>query len=227
MTGAGRRRRSRRRSDDSWEAAILGWEAVSTTSHEERLDAVIERLLEGGTEAVLDIGCGSGALLRRLLAEPHLRRIVGVDPSPRAMREAEQALLAQDGARHGRLSLRQGSAIGLDPDLSGFDAAALVETIEHLHPVDLSGLEASVFARVRPGRVVVTTPNRDYNVLLGLGRDEYRHPHHRFEWGRQKFQRWADGVARRNRYRVRFEGIGPANAWYGSATQMAVFDRST
>ncbi len=206
-------------------AEVLGWEATSTPLHEERLEAVIEHLRAGTVETVLDLGCGSGALLERLLAEPRLRRIVGVDRSPRALLTAERRLASDDGAADPRLTLRQGSATAVDEDFVGFDAAVLVETLEHLEPEHLSRLERSVFTRLRPGLVLITTPNREYNALYGLAPGELRHPHHRFEWDRPRFERWAAGAARRNDYSVEFEGIGPAHAWLGSSTQMAVFRR--
>lgn len=185
----------------------------------------MDHLRTGGVETVLDLGCGSGALLERLLAEPRLRRIVGVDRSPQALLTAAQRLASDDGAVDPRLTLRQGSATAVDEDLVGFDAAVLVETLEHLEPEHLSRLERSVFTRLRPGLVLITTPNREYNALYGLAPGELRHPHHRFEWDRPRFERWAAGAARRNDYSVEFEGIGPAHAWLGSSTQMAVFRR--
>lgn len=207
------------------EREVRGWGEASTPLHEERLDAVMAHLRGAGVESVLDLGCGSGALLRRLLAEPRLTRIVGVDPSPRGLRLAERLLTSDNGTLDPRLSLRQGSATAIDTDLEGFDAVVLVETIEHLEPAHLSRLERGIFARMRPGRVIITTPNHEYNVLHGLVRGEYRHPDHRFEWDRPKFQRWATGVGRRSSYSVAFEGVGAANEWYGSSTQMAIFSR--
>lgn len=205
------------------DADVLGWGDTSTASHEERLDVVMEHLSAGGVETVLDLGCGSGALVERLLARRELRRIVGIDASPQALLEAEARTASEDGARDGRLTLRCGSVTTVDADLAGFDAAALIETIEHLDPAHLSRLEYSLFARLKPGLVLITTPNREYNTLHGLAPGEYRHPHHRFEWDRPKFEAWAAGVAARNGYGVAFAGVGPANAWFGSSTQMAVF----
>lgn len=206
---------------------VLGWEENRTPLHEERLDAVMDHLRADGVETVLDLGCGSGALLERLLAEPRMRRIVGVDNSPGALLTAEERFTSPAGSRDERLSLRRGSITDVDRDLTGFDAAVLVETIEHLDPAHLSRLERSLFTNLRPGLVLITTPNREFNVLYGLGPDEYRHAHHRFEWDRARFERWAEGVSHRNGYSVTFEGIGPANAWYGSSTQMGVFRRDS
>jgi hypothetical protein len=88
-------------------------------------------------------------------------------------------------ARQRRVALRQGTVTDADEDLVGFDAAALVETIEHVDPAHLSRLEHSLFSRLRPGRVVITTPNREYNRLYGMKPGEMRHPDHRFEWDRE------------------------------------------
>lgn len=198
---------------------------TGTALHEERLDAVMDYLLAAGVETVLDLGCGSGALLARLLAEPHLGRVVGVDRSAEALLTAERRLTAGKPTPDERLSLIHGCVTRVRDDLSGFDATVLVETIEHLDPQRLSVLERTVFARLRPRHVLITTPNRDYNTLYGLESDEYRHPDHRFEWGRRKFESWATGVGGRNAYDVVLEGIGPANAWFGSPSQMATFRR--
>ena len=191
--------------------------------HDARIEAVMARLLDGGVETVLDLGCGAGLLLCRLLAEPHIRRIVGVDSSPSALLLARQLLVSGDGSIDPRLELRQASVTEMHPDLGQLDAAAMVETIEHLDPAHLCRLERSIFACLRPRLAVITTPNREYNTLLGLRPDELRHPDHRFEWERRRFEGWSRGVARRNGYSVAFDGVGPANAWFGSSTQMAVF----
>jgi len=50
-----------------------------------------------------------------------------------------------------------------------------------------------------------------------------RHKDHRFEWTRQQFRDWADGVADRFGYAVRFLPVGPEDPKLGPPTQMAVF----
>lgn len=204
-------------------SAGLGQEETSTALHEERLDAVARVLLRSGARTVLDLGCGSGALLQRLVAEEQFAKLVGLDTSPRALLLAERLLATGGGAGGERLSLRCASFAEADPALAGFDAAALVETIEHVAPAHLSRVERAVFTELRPTTVVVTTPNHEYNVVYGLAEGEYRHPDHRFEWDRSRFRSWARGVAGRNGYRVAFEDVGPAHPWLGSPTQMGVF----
>ncbi|HUF51909.1 MAG TPA: class I SAM-dependent methyltransferase [Longimicrobiales bacterium] len=201
--------------------SMLGW-GTSSALHDERLDAVAEHLLGGTTDLLLDLGCGSGALIERLLLESSVRRVIGVDNSPLALYAARRRL---DTPRNSdRWTLREGSITDAHEGLSAVDAIALVETIEHLNPSHLSRLERAVFA-LHPVLIAITTPNREYNRLYGLALGEYRHPHHRFEWDRRRFEAWAAGVAVRTGYDVQFEGIGPAHAWYGTPTQMAIFRR--
>ncbi len=110
--------------------------------------------------------------------------------------------------------------------MRGFDAAALMEVIEHLDPPRLAALEQNVFGSARPATVVVTTPNAEYNVRWeGLSAGEFRHSDHRFEWTRAQFAGWGDGVADRHGYSVRYLPVGDQDADVGPPTQMAVFTR--
>jgi small RNA 2'-O-methyltransferase len=203
-----------------------GSDGECTSLHEARLEAVVQHLRADGVISVLDLGCGSGALLRRLLAEPQFKRLLGVDSAPEVLRTAalEPALAAAIAT--GRLTLHHGCCTVAEPVMKGFDAAVLVETIEHIEPARLSLVERSLFARLRPALVVITTPNRDCNERLGVAPNALRHRDHCFEWGRARFEAWAGGVAARNGYRAQFEPIGPGDAWHGSPTQMAVMRRA-
>ena len=96
------------------------------------------------------------------------------------------------GRRTGRVRLIHGALTYRDKRLAGFDAAAIVEVIEHLDPFRLAAFERVVFESARPGLVVVTTPNQEYNQLFEtLASGSFRHPDHRFEWTRTEF---ADGL---------------------------------
>lgn len=136
--------------------------------HDLRLDAVRDVIVGAGARSVLDLGCGEGRLIRRLIRERGIERIVGVDPSVRALQVASDRLhLADAGERlRERVQLQLGSLTYADRRWQGFDAAALVEVIEHIDPPRLAALELSLFGIARPGLVIVTTPNRDYNVLF-------------------------------------------------------------
>lgn len=203
-----------------------GWSDTTTSLHEQRLDAVVEHVMAGGTRTVLDLGCGAGALLERLAREPRLKRIVGVDRSAMALAQARSRLSGATTVMDARVTLVLGSITGDAIELRTPDAAALVEVLEHVDPGELSAVERTLFRRLRPGRVIITTPNREYNAVYGLEPGERRHPDHAFEWDRGSFRRWSSGVAARNGYDLAMEGVGSVHAWFGTPTQLAVFSRA-
>lgn len=196
---------------------------MSSALHEERLDAVVRELLECRATCVLDLGCGSGELLLKLAQHPQFVRIVGIDIDERALDDARLALGLGLPGMADRVQVRYGSFEEADREFYGFDAAALVETLEHIDPGRLSRVERAVFSDMRPNIVLVTTPNQEYNVLHGMAPGQTRHPGHRFEWNRARFRQWAQGVAARNNYETRFLDIGERDPLRGSSTQLARF----
>ncbi|WP_299624614.1 3' terminal RNA ribose 2'-O-methyltransferase Hen1 [Pelagibius sp.] len=194
-----------------------------------RLRKVVDTLAAAGARRVVDLGCGEGRLLRELLAVKQFEEIVGVDTALRALERAEQRLkLDRMPARQvARLKLLHGALTYRDRRLEGYDAAALVEVIEHIDLDRHPALERAVFAIMAPPLVVVTTPNREYNALFeGMAPGSLRHGDHRFEWTRAEFQTWGRDVAERFGYGIGFEGIGEAHPDLGAPTQMAVFKRA-
>lgn len=194
-----------------------------TSLHEQRLDQVCARLKASGARRVLDLGCGSGSLLYRLLAEPQFEQVVGVEQSGLSLAECRRMLSQHLSGTAPRLKLINASYTDKNPALVGFDCAAMVETIEHVYPRDLSKVELTVFGHYRPAQLLMTTPNYEYNPLFDLAEGEFREADHKFEWTRTKFQQWARGVASRNGYRVRFGGIGDQHPDLGPPTQTAMF----
>lgn len=190
-----------------------------------RLETVARELKQSGATRVLDLGCGEGRLLRMLADEPQFREIVGLDVSARALLIAGRRVGLP--YRHAeRVRLLHGSLTYRDRRLTGFDAASLVEVVEHLDPPRLAAFERAVFEIARPRTVVLTTPNAEFNVrFAGMSPGQPRHPDHRFEWTRAEFRQWAEGVAAKFGYAVRIEGIGIGDAEVGSPTQLGVFTR--
>jgi len=196
--------------------------------HEQRLGTVLSVLRGVGATSVVDLGCGEGKLLRHLLADRQFERILGMDVSWRSIEIAGDRLKLDQLAekQRARIELIQGSLMYRDKRLEGFDAAAVVEVIEHLDAPRLAAFERVLFEFARPTNVVVTTPNAEYNSLFPtLPAGQLRHRDHRFEWTRKEFADWADGIASRFGYSVRIQPVGPEDAALGAPTQMATFCR--
>ncbi len=197
---------------------------MTTELHEERLQAVHDAVRACGARSVLDLGCGDGDFLTRLLGDPTISRIVGMDISADVLvrLRARLAQCSPDIAPN-RVELICGSMDESAAALTGFDCAVLIESIEHVELSRLSVIERVIFSEMHPRNVVITTPNAEFNPLLGVPDWRFRHPDHRFEWDRARFRKWADGAARRNGYRATCSDIAGYHPDYGGASQMAVF----
>jgi len=195
---------------------------------EQRLNTVLATLKAREAKRVLDLGCGEGKLLSKLMKDPQFEEIVGLDVSYRSLEYAKERLhldrLPQK--QQERIKLLHGSLTYKDDRLHGFDAAAVVEVIEHLDPARLSAFERVLFAHAKPGTVLITTPNIEYNTKFeNLPAGQFRHKDHRFEWTRAEFQAWAGQVGERYGYTVKFLPVGSEDSLVGAAGQMGVFTR--
>lgn len=196
--------------------------------NEERLRVVVAALHELGARRVCDLGCGEGRLLKALLKEKSIERLVGMDVSCRALEIAAHRLGLDRlvPRQRERIELIQGALTYRDPRLAGYDAATVVEVIEHLDLPRLHAFERVLFEFARPRAAVVTTPNVEFNVKFeSLPAGKLRHRDHRFEWTRLEFEAWAQGVGERFGYAARIRPIGPVDEVVGAPTQMAIFTR--
>ncbi|MBW4564605.1 MAG: 3' terminal RNA ribose 2'-O-methyltransferase Hen1 [Mojavia pulchra JT2-VF2] len=194
--------------------------------NQQRMNAVIAALKQSGAKRVIDLGCGQGNLLKILIKDIFFEQVTGVDVSHRALEIAQERLdrLRLPRNQWERLQLIQGALTYQDKRLSGYDAATVIEVIEHLDLPRLEAFEKVLFEFARPKTVVVTTPNIEYNVKFeNLPAGKLRHKDHRFEWTRQEFHNWANKVAERFNYNVEFQPVGTEDPEVGSPTQMAVF----
>lgn len=193
--------------------------------NEQRLGAVLAALRAAGARRVIDLGCGSGRLVEVLLRDAAFDKVVGVEVCHRALGLARARLERLPERQRARGRLLQGSLTYRDRRLEGFDAAALVEVVEHLDAPRLAAMERSVFSCARPRTVVLTTPNVEYNGAYGLAPGTLRHRDHRFEWTRAEFAAWCERVCDRFGYSVRPMGVGSDDPQCGPPTQMGIFQR--
>lgn len=195
---------------------------------EQRIGAVLSALRAVNAKTVVDLGCGEGKLLKALLPDKAFERLVGMDVSWRTLETAHRRLYLDQmpEAQRKRIELIHGSLMYRDKRLEGFDAATVIEVIEHLDPPRLAAFERVLFECARPKAAILTTPNAEYNVKFPtMVSGQRRHKDHRFEWSRQEFSQWAQAVAERFGYTVRFLPVGPEDPAVGPPTQMGVFTR--
>jgi 3' terminal RNA ribose 2'-O-methyltransferase Hen1 len=195
---------------------------------EQRRGAVLAAVRASGARRVGDLGCGEGALVRDLLAERGIERVVATDVSVRALQIAVRRLRLEKMTerQRDRLEIFQSALTYRDDRLAGLDAAVLMEVIEHVDPPRLDALERAVLGHAAPATVIVTTPNVEYNVRFDtLPAGTMRHRDHRFEWTRREFGSWAERVAAAYGYTVRRLPVGAADPEVGPPTQMAIFSK--
>lgn len=196
------------------------------TLHDRRLKMVAQKLVESGAERVLDLGCGECKLIRLLLQQKQFTEIVGMDVSYGELIKAKERLHFDQmpPKQKEKLKLFQGSVMYKDQRLEGFDAAAVVEVIEHLEVNRLKAFERVLFEFAQPKTIVLTTPNQEYNVTWEkLDAAEMRHDDHRFEWTRAEFAAWANQMAETYHYSVALLPVGDETEGIGAPSQMAIF----
>lgn len=216
--------------DNATDAAEVRDEPASQVPlAQQRQGAVLALLRRSAARRVADLGCGDGALLASLMADPTFKEVIGTDVSARALQGVSRRLrLDQMPERQrARLHVFQSSLTYRDSRLSHLDAAVLMEVIEHVDPPRLRALERTVFGEAAPATVIVTTPNAEHNVRFeGLPAGALRHRDHRFEWTRAQFHHWASRVGAEHAYDVQFLPVGEDDPDVGPPTQMAVFAKT-
>lgn len=141
---------------ESWYAEDYSLPSASPEADRQRSQAyaaVVAPLIGADVASVLEVGAGSGALMRELAGLCPAARFTGVEPA------------ATDTALSPGVSLLRGTTAALDP-AARFDAALSINVIEHTP--DPSGFLADIAGRVRPGgEIIVICPDgEEANVEL-------------------------------------------------------------
>ncbi|UOG32807.1 3' terminal RNA ribose 2'-O-methyltransferase Hen1 [Leptospira noguchii] len=198
---------------------------VKESFHEKRLKYVTDKLIESGAERILDLGCGEGKLIKHLIKQKQFSEIVGIDVSYSELLKAKERLKFDEmpPKQKERIKLFQGSLTYKDNRLEGYDAAAVVEVIEHLDLNRLEAFEKVLFQFAKPRTVVLTTPNKEYNVVWENVKEKMRHDDHRFEWTRDEFKDWSSMIGSKYNYKVELLPVGEEAESFGAPSQMVIF----
>jgi SAM-dependent methyltransferase len=145
---------------DAFEARAIGYEhGLLGTMHREIADRSVQLALSSGVAplGVLDVGCGTGYLLRSLAARcPDATRLVGVDPAPSMIDVAAAA------ATDPRLQYTVGVAERLPAADSAFDLVVSTTSFDHWAD-ELGGLR-ECHRVLRPGGRLVLVDQ--FSLLL-------------------------------------------------------------
>ncbi len=119
---------------------------------------LVEALRGARALRTLDVGAGAGGMLDRLATRPEVGRVVGIEPSPEALRVAQ----LRDGSDH---PLLRASALRLPIADASIDLLTCLDVFQHL-PDRSEPIALEEFARVlRPGGLALIRTNG-----RGLGR---------------------------------------------------------
>ena len=150
-----------------------------------RRELLDELIAAARPSSIVDVGCGEATLLCRVLdraladapgATPP--QLVGVEalgpPLRKAQAAIERRLQAHANGANARVALYRGALEGLVGGEAlelpyGIDLVTCVEVVEHLDPAPLAAFGDAILGRCAPRVAIVTTPNKEYNVLPHRG----------------------------------------------------------
>ena len=171
---------------NGWASSYTG-RPLGAAAMREQVAQTVARVLARGPRRVLEIGCGTGLLLFRML--PHCERYVGTDFSAVALAHVDRHV---DASLRERVQLLERGADDFSglPD-GGFDAVLLNSTIQYFPSVDY-------LLRVIDGAIRVLAPGG----TLYLGDVRHLGLHEAFHTAVQVFQAAPDVSASRLRQRI-------------------------
>lgn len=132
------------------------------------LDAVVEKAQIRGGVKVLDAGCGTGNVLKKMSATSFNSRFVGVDSSEEMLKRAKRKFLSNPSVALQHADLNEGLQF---PDKS-FDRIVSVNTLYALRKP--KEIVAEFYRVLKPqGRLVFANPN-DASTFSGIMKGQFR-----------------------------------------------------
>ncbi|WIM41190.1 3' terminal RNA ribose 2'-O-methyltransferase Hen1 [Paenibacillus sp. PK4536] len=195
--------------------------------NELRYRAIVEQVSQlPQHKQIVDFGAGEGKLSVRLGEIEGVEQIWAVEPSMQSQLRAIDRFAKLEGRTDYVIPVvTTGSLFYRDERWVDQDVIILCEVIEHINEVRLPQVIHTLFTDYRPQTLIMTTPNREYNEVYQMGKDEIRHTDHRFEWTRAELEQYCTQWIQDRPYTFTLSGIGEKHEQYGQPTQMVVFHR--
>ena len=212
---------------------------------EKRRVKVMEFINQNQINKILDLGCGEGKLITYLLSlELGLSQIFGIDIDGNSLEIAKNHIeniikYWKIDDRKMALYNKKKSTKCINIDIfkenlltkneyfkqifHNIDLITFIEVIEHLPVNDAENCFDIILGYYKPKKLIVTTPNKDYNVLFEMKDDQMRNDDHKFEWTKEEFYRICTKFGYKFNYIVEFDGVGFYNEKYGYSTQICYF----
>lgn len=186
--------------------------------HSERHAWIMAQL--DSPQAVLELGSNDGRCSEALWQAHNstLQELALVDQDDFLLLRAEERLSRQRCDLHKCYvsNLMYADPRWLQPRFQEeWDAVVMCEVIEHLSPVQLEMAMRNLGKHVKTQKIVLTTPNREWNSFL-MDEVTKRHDDHQFEWTIAEAEQWCKGFAARFGYEFVISTIGRELHGFGS-----------
>ena len=132
---------------------------------------------------VVDLGCGSGMLLKRLTKNYNIKGL-GIESNKRLVEKAKRIVGKGNRVICSNLVLPHIELEHLLPDI-----LISIEVIEHLTKADRERMVMIIRDLFQPQEIILSTPNRTYNTVFGMEEGEKRHPDHKIEYNLEEFEK--------------------------------------
>jgi 2-polyprenyl-3-methyl-5-hydroxy-6-metoxy-1,4-benzoquinol methylase len=114
--------------------------------------------------SLLDVGCGTGRFIS--LLSPEIKRILGVDLSPKAILFAKAFF---NNNREGNIEFLESDVSNINEE---FDVVTAIEVLEHVPDQDVHCFLKTLEERVKPnGYILISVPTVNYRLI----EKHYRH----------------------------------------------------
>jgi 2-polyprenyl-3-methyl-5-hydroxy-6-metoxy-1,4-benzoquinol methylase len=138
---------------------------------------------------VVDFGCGEGNFVKRFLPKMGEFVYIAIDKDPE-MIETVKRRFAREMAEKPEHLLTTTSLL----DLRQEHDIILSEVIEHMEKDEATSLVKQMLSSRWCKKVIITTPNKDFNQFYFFDDEEMRHDDHHFEMTKAEFEAWINEV---------------------------------